>query len=440
MNISFYLFVIISLTRSQIIIIPFKTNIHPKLTHENFILELMDNKISIELKIGTPNQNIPVFLKLNQIPFFLTSSSFNDNSINFNPSKSLSYSQDGNKTYTSTHYDYNEAYLGEDIISIQNISNKDSFLNHLQFFLATNLTEKNKNISGEIGLNIINPLFISFINQLKNKKLIKNYIFSLKYTTENEGEFHLGNYYHLYDDEYNENEFKKVEVGLPQSTYIDKWELFFYKIILSNGNNTNTNNVLLSYEFGLIYGTYNYYNLIIEIYFKKFGTNCEQKYFGEKEFYFVCENDINLEKFPDLIFIQYDFNFTLTKDELWKKFENKYYFLVIFSEEVKQEWILGKIFFKKYTIIFNSDEKIVGFYNNFKNRKNKNINKSKTFKISLSWILVIVLIFLLLLSIIYLVYYIKYKERKKRVNELEDKYDYISQVNNDNESPISINN
>ena len=175
--------------------------------------------------------------------------------------------------------------------------------------------------------------------------MIKDYIFSLKYTSENEGEFHLGNYFHNYDNNYDESEFKSMEVGLPQK-YIDNWELFFYKIMLGTGNITFTNTALLSYEFGLIYGTLNYYNLIKQIFFDNFGKNCKKINFRKNDFYYVCENDVNLDKFPDLIFVIYDFNFTLTKNELWRKFNEKYYFLIIFSEEERSEWVLGKYFLK----------------------------------------------------------------------------------------------
>ena len=330
MNILIFFNLIISIIKSNVIILPFKTMPSNKITHENFMSQLIDNKIYIELKIGTPSQTIPVLLKLNQIPFFITSSFYNNNSQLFNQSKSSSYIQDGNKTYTSKTYDYNEAFLGEDIISIKNITNKDSFLNRTTFFLATNLSDNNENISGEIGLNIINPMYMSFINQLKNKRMIKDYIFSLKYNIENEGEFCLGNYFHFYDNNYNETEFRIMEVGLPEQ-YIDNWELFFNKIILGFGNITLTNKALLSYEFGLIYGTSNYYNLIKEIFFDYYEKNCEKKKFRKNDFYYVCDNKINLENFPDLIFMTFNFNFTLTKNELWRKFDGKYYFLIIFS-------------------------------------------------------------------------------------------------------------
>ena len=425
--------------KNQVIILPFKTVNPNKLIQDNYITELINNKIYLELKIGTPYQKIPVLLKLNQIPFFITSSSYNKNIIRFNSSKSETYIQDSDKEYMSNNYDYNHAFLGEDIISIENISNQNSFLNRTQFFLATNLTDNNENISGEIGLNIINQIYISFINQLKKKKKINDYIFSLKYTSENEGEFHLGNYYHFYDDNYKERDFKSFEIGINQRGYIDQWEIYFNKIILSNGNLTY-GDALLSYEFGFIYGTEHYHTLIKQIFFDNYENICKKIIFGKNEFYYICDKNINLEKFPDLIFVKDNINFTFTKNELWQEFENKFYFLVIFCEQPKEEWIFGKIFFKKYIIFFNLEQKIIGFYpnSNQQNSKSKdNIEKSNLISYLLPWILVILLLIILIIVIIYFFYCLKIKNRKIRANELHDNYDYESQESQN--EPFSIN-
>ena len=438
----FILIVLFSILKTQVIIIPFKTKFFNELSHENFMSELVNNKIYIELKIGTPYQKIPVLLKLGQVPFFITSSIYNKDIIKFNSSKSTSYTQEANKEY-QYNYDYTHAYLGEDIITIENISNKDLFLNRTEFFLAINLTQENENVTGEIGLNIIYPYFISFLNQLKNKKLIKDYIFSIKYINENEGEFHLGNYYHLYENNlnYDENDFKSMKIGIPRVS-LDKWILNFDEVILSTGNTTYLNYALLSYEFGFIYGTWHYYGLINEIFFTKYEKNCEKKNLRLNDFYYVCDNNIDLGSFPDLIFIKDDFNFTLTKNELWTKFDNKYYFLVIFCEEQKQDWVLGKIFFQKYIIFFNQDTKTIGFYQNYIKQSNQETqNDEKKFEFQLSWILVILLFILLILTIIiYIIYYyLKVKKRKIRVNELSENYEYVTEKNNNNE-PLSLNN
>jgi len=435
----YYFLLLIIQTKNQVIILPFKTVNPSKLIQDNYITELINNKIYIEMKIGTPEQKIPVLLKLNQIPFFITSSSYNKNIIKFNSSKSDTYIQNSDKDYISNDYDYNHAFLGEDIISIESISNQNSFLNRTQFYLATNLTENNENNSGEIGLNIINKIYISFINQLKKKKKIDDYIFSLRYLTENEGEFHLGNYYHFYDDNYNESDFKSFEIGTLHSRFLDNWEIYFNQIILSSGNLTY-GDALLSYEFGFIYGTEHYHILIKEIFFDNYGNNCKKTIFGKNEFYYICDKNINLEKFPDLIFVKDNINFTFTKNELWKEFENKYYFLVIFCEQQKTNWIFGKIFFKKYIIFFNLDQKIIGFYPNLNQQNSKsknNIKNSNLISYLLPWILVILLLIILIIVIVYFFYCLKIKKRKERANELDDNYDYVSQKNQN--EPFSIN-
>ena len=436
----FYCFLLLIVQiKNQVIIVPFKTVNPSKLIQDNYITELINNKIYLELKIGTPYQKIPVLLKLNQIPFFITSSSYNKDIIKFNSSKSETYTQSSEKDYISHDYDYNHAFLGEDIITIENISNHNSFLDRTQFYLATNLTENNENISGEIGLNIINTIFLSFINQLKRNKKIDDYIFSLKYITENEGEFHLGNYYHFYDDNFKESDFKSFGIGTRQSAFLDKWEIYFNKIMLSNGNLT-FGDALLSYEFGFIYGTEHYHILIKQIFFDNYGNNCKKIIFGKNEFYYVCDKNINLEKFPDLIFVKDNINFTFTRNELWQEFENNYYFLVIFCEQPKEDWIFGKIFFKKYIIFFNLDQKIIGFYPNSNQQDSKskdNIEKSNLNSYLLPWILVILLLIILIIFIIYFFYYLKIKNRKIRANELDDNYDYVSQENQN--EPLSIN-
>ena len=219
-----------------------------------------------------------------------------------------------------------------------------------------------------------------------------------------------------------------MEIGIPRVS-LDKWRLNFDKIFLSNGNNTFLTGVELSYEFGLIYGSHHYYNLIKENFFDKYKKQCEIRVIREDDFYYVCDNNINLNGFPDLIFMKDGFNFTLTKNDLWKKFNNKYYFLVVFPNKQKYDWVLGRIFFQKYIIFFNQDAKLIGFYPSGGQKIDKDGKKNK---IQLSWILVILLFIFLSLSIIYIVYYLKMKKRKIRVNELEEnyEYEYVSEKNN----------
>ena len=437
MNIIVIFFYLFLLAKTQVIIAPFKTMTPNKLTHENIISELINNNIFINLKIGNPSQKIPVLLKLNQIAFFIVSSSYNNDSKKYNSSKSSSYIQNPKEAPISNNYNFNQAFLGEDIISIESINKKDSFINRTQFFLATNLTKRNDALYGEIGLNIINLMYFSFVNQLKEKRLITDYIFSLRYTKENEGEFIIGNYLHTYNDNYKENDFIKIEAGVYDDySYSYIWKIYLFTKVLSDKNYTYNNNVLLSYEFGFILGTMNYHSLIKQIFFDHFELQCEKKNFDDY-FFYVCNDNIDLNTFPDIIFYRDDFNCNFTKKDLWKKYDNKYYFLIIFKENQK-EWILGKIFFQKYTISFNLDQKIIGFYPNSANSIQTEEKKHEKKEFSFLWIFIIILFILLIVSIIFIIYLLKTRDRKMRANELGDCYDYTAQE--DKKDPISINN
>ena len=55
------------------IIVPFKTLEPNNLTEENYIQKIFDNNIYIEILIGTPEQKVKLFIKLDQFHSFITS-------------------------------------------------------------------------------------------------------------------------------------------------------------------------------------------------------------------------------------------------------------------------------------------------------------------------------------------------------------------------------
>ena len=160
---------------------------------------------------------------------------------------------------------------------------------------------------------------------------------------------------------------------------------------------------------------------------------------------------MDLSNFPKLIFFSrnYKYNFELDFQDLFvKKFDNNIYFLILFRQnndnDIKDDWILGEPFYKKYTFSFNLDAKIVGFYDTIFPEKDKKeekpeINKesSKAFKI----ILIIIFSFIIIALLMYLSFYygMKLKEgRKKRANELkEDNYEYFAESERDNNKIIN---
>ena len=132
-------------------------------------------------------------------------------------------------------------------------------------------------------------------------------------------------------------------------------------------------------------------------------------------FLFSCNDNVNTS-FISLTFSlkEININFTLNENDLWYKFEEKKYFLVLF-QQYGNVWYLGKPFFKKFQIIFDQDYSIFGFYNN-------NIKTSSNF--DLNWIIVLFLFLITLILILYIINYLMKKPRKKRINELIEDVDY----------------
>ena len=132
----------------------------------------------------------------------------------------------------------------------------------------------------------------------------------------------------------------------------------------------------------------------------------------------------DIKNFPDINFTKYKlgFNFTFSGDELFYNKDNNYYFkMIAYLERFMKDFKLGRIFLKKYPIIFNSDSKSMLFYkiNNkiMNDIINNNISKNNTFLIVISYFFI---------GIIFLgtgIYFgRKYciMKRKKYANELED--------------------
>ena len=73
-------------------------------------------------------------------------------------------------------------------------------------------------------------------------------------------------------------------------------------------------------------------------------------------------------------------------------------------------WIFGRPFFKKYTLIFNVERRLVSYYSNYGNN---------TFK-SNFWInvILVLLVIIILILVIYLIYYLKNRPKKLFAKEL----------------------
>ena len=418
----FLIFLFLKLISSSQITIPFKKIIKEKLTKNNLMKNLINNDLQIEITLGSPPQKFPVLIKLGHYPTFILTTNCPLNIKKFNTSLSSTFREF--KKFPKNTYNFNcdNATYSTDNF---NLGNEKILVPTLYFLIADNMTTESFLTSGELGLAY--KLFgsaesLNLIDQLKNKKLIENKVFYLDYNNENEGNLFIGNYPHLINKKkYNYEQLYKAKIfeGITQRY----WDLSFEYIYFTDNIIEKDVNVHCEYEFGFIEGTQNYYNIIKQSFFEKYLSNkdCVEVDLNNinQNFYIECNKNINIKNFPILSFENKELklNFTFNYEELFYQFEDKLYFLIVFRKS-SINWKFGNVFFKKYQIYFDRDNKIFGVY--LKNKSNINIPYT-------TFIIVILILALIVCgSLLYYFINLLKRKRKIRANELEDNFEYIA--------------
>ena len=96
-----------------------------------------------------------------------------------------------------------------------------------------------------------------------------------------------------------------------------------------------------------------------------------------------------------------NYTFHFIGKELFIEDNNKrnIYFLICLKNNAADQWIFGKVFMKKYQIIFNSQMKTIGFYTNSKNQNSINdifqVNNKQIF-IIITFLIILILLILLI--------------------------------------------
>ena len=219
---------------------------------------------------------------------------------------------------------------------------------------------------------------LNFIQQLKNKKIIDNYNWYIRFNKDKTGEMVIGAAPHeIKPENYLESDLYMTHARLINDAFY--WEIKFNAIYLNdNVSNKRINllpsNGLISINDNFIYSTKDYFNNITAIYFEQFFKNnkCEieavEKDY-ERPFVIYCHKNFtneDMQKFPMLSLQSSDLNFVFNFDynDLFLKTKGKYIFKVIFNGQ-NNYWKLGKIFLEKYQFVFNYDSKMFGFYQKF---------------------------------------------------------------------------
>ena len=184
-------------------------------------------------------------------------------------------------------------------------------------------------------------------------------------------------------------------------------------------------------DLNIIIGIKDYYNSIKSNYFDNYKNECKSQLINRRYTIFYCEKNFETKNFPTLLMHSLELNYTfeLTHKDLFEVRGDKKYFLIVFDNTSHYPWKLGKLFLQKYFFNFETDSKLIGFYNNLIPKESNEKEEKKDYNIWI-WILWSSIVIIVAIVGFYIGYTIKKSSRKKRANELEDDdYEYKQKKN-----------
>lgn len=433
---------------NSLVVFPFKTYTSDSSSDNvayNFLKTNLNNTIYIELEIGTPSQKIPTKILSDEYGFFI----FNKKCIIPSSFKTIeqsnTYMEKKIVDYLYKFKTQNDMTYGNDIIKLPMMNDNKKYMTQITIDIMYSPNKQNNNYSNKnencfsdnenhdytcasLGIkgskSYANNFEINFISQLYEKQIIDNQYFSVQFLSDTEGMFIIGGEPHeVNPKKYTESKIRRI--NSIENNFLIFWQIHPDKIYFSKNNeffNMTTNLICtLEYNLGIIYGTEIYYNMISNSFFNDYINkgDCHKELINNKYTIFYCDNKKIITRFPSLFLYvkQFLYSFELTYEDLFIEKKNKFFFLIIFDSSNNNQWKLGKPFLKKYTLVYNYNDKTIGFYN-----ENILSSKNRSSFMFYFFIGVLTIIFGGLGFILGKKVY--EKVRKKRINELEDEYNY----------------
>ena len=358
-------FLLFELYKSSEIVIPFYSKISEiseNQTPEEFIRALTFNQLYTKVKIGTPPQNLDFLIDFDNYNTYIIKYENKDKKYQrFFDNCSSTFTYIGKKEFFQDA-NYINAINSSDIMSIDTLKNYN-----LTFLHAINIrSDSTASYPGVIGFNVVpnqNPFHYEsgLINQLKSKGITNNYLFTLSFN-ENSYNGNIIIEKNIYD-KYSSEHFKS-DYCLVTSNYGYYWGWNYLSVHL-NSDLLEITDASIKPELGIIKLS-KYYK---DIFRKKFFEEkiqegkCYEQYLINT--YYYCDKDVNIDigefKFESK---KSGLNFSLGSNDLFREYNNKKFFLIIFGMDIEKQNIkLGYPFLKKYDMIFDIDKRHVGFYN-----------------------------------------------------------------------------
>ena len=385
--------------------------------------EYFNNYIGTKLCFGSNNQCLILNFELNSFPTWIItykSKSHNKNQTLYDQFSSESFYLKDSSTHVYVHSKFHWTYFCYDKLSFQNYNIDDYFFLGVEIFYDLPIN------SGIIGLDCQNRKKsyipeLNFVGQLKRNKIINNYSFSFIYKKfddhkREEGNFLIGELPNKYL--WNLNNKTLVYKNIMKIEDELKWGFEADKIYVGNYKIENISKVGFSIEHGVIIGSYEYKEYIIKTFFNALFENktCYSERFEDLFQGFVCDNNLNIDSFENLIFKIGMKEFVFTKDDLFiKNDKNKTLFLVTFPSKdwyfTNIDWTFGVPFFKKYIVVFDMDKKSIGYYID---------KKESNYELYINYLNIRNICIILSILIIFLFVFLLFYSKKKKPNKINN--------------------
>ena len=335
----------------------------------------------IPMKIGMPQQDVNFLLSLQDCGFKIGNFT---NCEKYMANYLSTYKKEYSASIKFIDF-YNEEYSVEETIYAYD----DLQLKNIKAFsnIGLYLGKSDEKICGIIGLKLGFSddclKFKNILKSFKSNKITNNYKWMMKYNSLDEGLFIIGANMDEIIPNYNiENLFNSYSIMSGMNLI---WGLYLRQIICGDNTTINTNEktIKLDIDFSLIKGDRTYYEYIETYFFQKyyFKGIC-YKYiwnYDELNIYNIIEckkgkfGSDDIDKFPNLSFnIDSGPILNFEGKDLFTETKYKYFFNIVFINDrsmvsilERNGWIFGKIFFKKFPVIMDSDAKTISIYNNY---------------------------------------------------------------------------
>ena len=398
----------------------------------------LDSRLYINLNIGSNKIDIKAFLIQSKTELIIAGKNINHK---YDETQSSTYNMT-NKNKVSFQFGmYSEGILSKDNFNILN--NNDELNNYnIDFILGTKGSSAYIDIKeAQVGLHL--PLLQSYsefnlIRSLKNNNVTTSYNWYLDFDdfNSNEGKMIVDGFPHDLNNK------KYFDENFVKSNAIDRHYAVLWGLKFSSINYGNQNLALgldlrahFGFDYGIISASKEAGELFESLFFEKYISKniCFKEKVGVYgNYFFYCKknDEFNIQNFDSIYFNcpDLDITFELDYKDLFYIDNDNIYFLIEFSKNTKI-WNFGEIFLRKYYIVFNQDEKTLGYYKNMEKPKKDKDKNENMMKNNTSWynsLIIILVIIILAICVISMGVYIykNKKNRKKKANELDDEYNY----------------